>query len=152
MLTLDQLTNAEFDSPAPAEGPIRLADGVYQEAAAPDAASSISVRLLPDLAAFGDLDRDNQSDAAVILAGSGGGSGTFISLAAVKNENGLPGHAATAYLGDRVQVSSVVIDSGEIVVTLTEHAPSDPLCCPRLKTERRFRLEDGSLTEISGAP
>ena len=150
MLTLDQLSNAAFNSPAPAEGPIRLADGVYQEAAAPGAASAISVRLLQDLAAFGDLDGDTLSDAAVILAGSGGGTGTFITLAAVRNEDGAPGGAATAYLGDRVRVSSIVIDSGEIVVTLTEHAPTDPLCCPRLMTERRFRLEEGTLTEITG--
>lgn len=151
-LTLDQLANAEFDSPAPAEGPIRLAEGIYQEAAAPGAASAFSVSLLQDLAAFGDLDSDGLSDAAVILAGSGGGSGTFITLAAVPNDDGAPGHAATTYLGDRVRVSSVVIDSGEIVVTLTEHAPTDPLCCPRLTTERRFRLEQGTLAEITGTP
>jgi hypothetical protein len=150
-LTLDQLADAQYDSPAPAEGVVRLTDGEYSGEAAPGAASAISVSLLPELVALGDLDGDGLVDAAVVLAGSAGGSGTFISLAAVKNEDGAPLNVATALLGDRVRVSSVAIHSGELVVELTQHAPTDPLCCPSLETVRRFRLEHGSLIEI-GAP
>jgi hypothetical protein len=60
----------------------------------------------------------------------------------------LPQHIATAYLGDRVRVTSLTIESGELLVTLVSHAPTDPLCCPTLETTRRFRLRQGSLEEL----
>jgi len=148
-LTSDQLANAEYQSPTPAQGLIRLTDGEYHEPAAPGSASELSVTMLPDMTAFGHLDADSFEDAAVILAGSAGGSGTFITLAAVLNDGGAPRHVASADLGDRVQVHSVTIDSGEIIVSLTTHAPSDPLCCPTLETVRRFRLEQDRLVEVS---
>jgi hypothetical protein len=151
-LTLEQLANTEYESPTPAEGTIRLTDGEFRQAAAPGSASEISVALLPDLVALGDLDGDGHNDAAVMLAGDSGGSGTFISLAALLNEDGSPRHAATAFLGDRVRVTFVAIDSGEITVELVSHGPADPLCCPTLATTRRFRLNQGSLVEVSAAP
>jgi len=148
-LTGDQLANAEYQSPTPAEGAVLLTDGEYHEPAAPGSASQVTVTMLPDLTAYGDLNGDGVSDAAVILAGSAGGSGTFITLAAVLNQDGEPQHVASAELGDRVQVHSVAIESGEIVVSLTTHAPSDPLCCPTLETERRFHLEQDQLVEVT---
>ena len=147
-LTEGLLADAEYDSPTPAEGTIRLRDGVYREPALEGSASEVVITLLPELSAFGDLDGDGVADAAAVLAGSGGGSGTFISLAALLNEEGRPRHIATAYLGDRVRVTSVAIDSGEVLVSLVSHAPTDPLCCPTLETTRRFRLRQGSLEEV----
>ena len=151
-LTLEQLANTEYESPTPAEGTIRLSDGAYRLAVAPGSASETSIVLLPDLLAFGDLDGDGAGDAAAVLAGSAGGSGTFISLAALRNYGGSPRHVATAYLGDRVRVTSVTIDSGEITIGLISHVPGDPLCCPTRETTRRFRLRQGSLVESSPPP
>jgi len=151
-LTLAQVANAEYESPTPAEGVIRLIDGEFRQAVAADSASEITVNLLPDLLALGDLNGDGLADAVATLAGSGGGSGTFISLAALLNEAGSPSNVATTYLGDRVNVTSVSIDSGEITVHLVSHAPSDPLCCPSQATTRRFRLSQGGLVEVSPTP
>jgi hypothetical protein len=151
-LTPQELAHATYDSPTPAEGMVTLSDGAYAATAAPGSASSVSITLLDDLTAYGDLDGDAVADAAVILAGSGGGSGTFVTLAAVRNQAGEPQHIASAYLGDRVVVSSVEIDGGKIVVSLTEHGPSDPLCCPTVEAVRTFQLADGALSEITAPP
>jgi hypothetical protein len=150
-LTFEQVADAEYESPTPAEGIIRLSDGTYRHEIAAGAASDLSVTLVPELLTFGDLDSDGVADAAAILAGSGGGSGTFISLAALLDEDGSPGRAATAYLGDRVQVTSVTIEAGEIIVSLISHRSTDPLCCPTQPATRRFRLDRGSLVESAPA-
>ena len=42
--------------------------------------------------------------AAVVLVSSGGGSGTFVELAAVRNEHGAADPVATVLLGDRILV------------------------------------------------
>jgi predicted small lipoprotein YifL len=149
-LTVEMLKNAEYKSEWPAEGVAKLTDGEYQEEIVPGAASKLVIALYPDMHAFGDLNGDGVDDAAVVLATSGGGSGTFISLEAVLNEEGRPKHVASASLGDRAQIKSVAIESGEITVDMVTHGPEDPMCCPggrytrsvaklRLK-ERKLRL------------
>jgi hypothetical protein len=146
-LSAEAVANAEYVAPAPAEGVVRLENGEYHQPAAPGATSETSVSLVPDLRADGDLNGDGSPDAAVILAGSGGGSGTFISLAALPNNGGQPGQGVTTLLGDRVQVRSLSIDSGRITVNLLSHAPTDPMCCPTLDTTRIFRLQGNALVE-----
>lgn len=148
-LTLEQLANSAYDGLPPVEGTIQLTNGGYRQEVVPGASSEFAVALLPDSVAVDDLDDDGDADAALVLATSGGGSGTFLYLVAVENDDGAPKQVATVELGDRVQVPSVSIDSGEIVVSLVTHAPSDPLCCPTLDTVRRFYLDQGMLVEVT---
>ncbi len=68
--------------------------------------------------ALGDLNGDGKGDAAVILAESGGGSGDFIQLAAVLDNNGKPKHVDSAYLGDRTDVHDIRIMNGVITLKL----------------------------------
>ena len=56
---------------------------------------------------FGDINNDGAPDAAVVLAASGGGSGTFYSLEAVVNQYGKPVDIASISLGDRIVVKAV---------------------------------------------
>ncbi len=149
-LTLEALQNAAYQSEWPAEGIAQLIDGEYREEypGFEDAASEIVVVFYPDVYAFGDLDGDGAEDAAVFLASSGGGSGTFMSLEAVLNDQGTPKHVASVLLGDRVQVKSVTIESGEITVEVVTHGPDDPLCCPTLEATQKFRLEGEALVPV----
>ena len=101
--------------------------------------------------AFGDLNGDGTDDAAVVLAQDLGGSGTFMTLAAVISDQGIPRYQAGTSLGDRVQVNSIAIRDGIIRVTLTGHGPSDPMCCPTQSQTRSFRLDGTKLPEISAA-
>jgi hypothetical protein len=149
-LTVDMLKNAEYHSEWPAEGVAKLTDGEYQEEIVPGAASKLIIVVYPDMHAFGDLDGDGTDDAAVILATSGGGSGTFISLEAVINDQGTPKHVASAELGDRAKIESVLIESGEITVELVTHGPDDPLCCPTVEATQKYELQGDTLVQISG--
>jgi hypothetical protein len=149
-LTVEMLMNAVYHSEWPAEGVAKLTDGEYEEEIVPGAASKLTIVVYPDMYAFGDLNGDGVDDAAVVLATSGGGSGTFISLEAVLNDQGTPKHVASAELGDRTKIESVAIESGEITVELVTHGPNDPLCCPTVEATHKYKLQGDTLVQISG--
>ncbi|MCB0149670.1 MAG: hypothetical protein KDE01_18750, partial [Caldilineaceae bacterium] len=146
-LTPDALANATYQSDYAANGEITLVDGQAEEEIAPGSASKLVVTLI-EPTAFGDLNGDGIDDAAVLLASESGGSGTFIDLHAVLDEDGAPVDAASAFLGDRVQVNSLVIEDGVIVVELVTQGPTDPMCCPTQEENRTYELVDGALVEL----
>ncbi len=146
-LTVEALRNAEYKSEWPREGVAKLKDGQYEEEIVPGSASKLVIVVYPNMHAFGDLNGDGVDDAAVILATSGGGSGTFISLEAVINDQGAPKHFASRSLGDRAQINSVVIEGGEITVDMVTHGPDDPMCCPSLQATKTFTLQGDTLIE-----
>jgi len=143
-LSAATLRSAAYSSQHVEEGEVRLVNGVFR-----DTARRVSVFFLPEYAA-GDIDSDGVPDAAVVLATTTGGSGTFLDLALVLNEDGQPVNAATLFLGDRVPVDRIRIVEGEIQVDLTMHGPADPMCCPSREVTRRFRYESGEVVEVGG--
>ena len=149
-LTVEMLKNAEYHSEWPAGGVAQLTDGEYEEEIVPGSASKLVIMIYPDMYAFGDLNGDGVDDAAVVLATSGGGSGTFISLEAVLNDQGAPQNVASAELGDRARIESVAIESGEITVELVTHGPDDPMCCPTLEATHKYKLQGDTLVQTAG--
>ena len=146
-LTLEQLRNAEYRLPLLGEEntPIQFEDGEGSIAYGEGATERDYAGIEDDMVAFGDLDGDGIADAAVVVFTSGGGSGTFKYLIAVLDRDGTPVQAARVYLGDRVQVESVTIASGEIVMDMLAHRRSDGLCCPTLNITRGFALRGDQL-------
>jgi hypothetical protein len=130
------------------EGPVRLAGGSWS---AEDQEGRQTLDLGPPRAR-GDLDGDGREDAAVILLGSGGGSGVFVDLAVVLDRNGVPVHAASAPLGDRVQVHEIRIEGSDVLVDVTQQGPGDPACCPTQNVTRRFHFADGRLVDTAPPP
>lgn len=129
---------------------ITLTDGSFEgEPVIEGSASRPTVTLLP-VNAFGDLNGDGSADAAAILAESGGGSGTFIYLAVLINDAGTWRNVATTYLGDRVQVETMTIEAGEIVVAGVTHGPDDPMCCPSQAVSATYELQNDVLIQTSG--
>src|SRR6266571_4941842 len=112
-LTWQALLNATYATSVTPRG-AALHDGTLEAEAAPGSASKVIVRLA-DIAAFGDLDGNLAPDAAVVLVSSGGGSGTFVELAAVRNESGAAHPVATVLLGDRI----LLLDESEAEVQST---------------------------------
>ena len=147
-LTADQLGNAEYQSDLTPSKKAKLVAGKYEEAAAPGSASKITVALVPTSLGLGDLNGDGAGDAAVILASSGGGSGTFISLHAVVSEKGALRDAGWTNLGDRVQVKAVTVSAGVVTVNMIKHGPNDPLCCPTQEATAKYKLQDGKLVVV----
>ena len=136
-----------------------LKDGLYDVEAAPGSASRVVVRLA-DTAAFGDLDGTGGLDAAVVLVSSGGGSGTFVEIAAVTNEAGAARPAAMALLGDRVLVREVAVRDHSIVVRMRARGATDPLTLRTREITRTYafqvfaplRLTSETESEVSAAP
>jgi hypothetical protein len=148
-LTLEQLGDATYQG-IYAE-PITLTNGVYEGPLSKEGgATRPTVTLIPEPVGSGDLNGDDQADAAVTLAENSGGSGTFIYLAAVLDRNGEPENVATTLLGDRVQVQSIAIEDARIVVEGLSFAPDDPMCCPTQETVWTFELQGTELVEVTG--
>lgn len=141
-LTWPSLLNATY--PTSIARAVTLREGTFEEEAAPGSASKIIVRLV-DLVAFGDLDGDTEPDAAVVLISSGGGSGTFVDLVAVRNDQGAPRAIARALLGDRVLVREVRVEDRRILVRLRARGAADPFTLLTREISRRYALETGGL-------
>ncbi|UCC64504.1 MAG: META domain-containing protein, partial [Anaerolineae bacterium] len=146
-LTLDALRNATYPSEWEEDGAITLTNGRYEgEPYVEGGASRLVVTLVSPLV-FGDLDGDGVDDAAAILVADPGGSGTFYSLEAVRNESGEPVHLASYALGDRAQIRSLAIEGGQITLEMVTHGPDDPMCCPTQIVRNTYALEAGQLVE-----
>lgn len=130
------------------EEAVMLADGTFEgDPFVAGGASRPVVTLLPEPVAFGDLNGDGQIDAAVVLVSDSGGSGSFVYLAAVESRDGVAENAATLFLGDRVQVNSLAIEDGRLVVKLLSHAPDDPACCPTQEKTLNLTLSGDQLQD-----
>ena len=146
-LTLEALRNAEYHCEFASTGSVRLINGAYQGELSVGSSAELTVTL-GEMMSLGDLDDDGTEDAAVILIVDPGGSGTFYYLAVVVDEDGMPKNVASALLGDRVQVKSVSIRSGKIVVNMIAQGPGDPMCCPTLEKTLRYVLRGEKLVEM----
>lgn len=146
-LSLDQLKNASYGGIY--DQPVTLVDGYYEgEPFVEGGASRPTATFVDGLVAYGDLNGDGMEDAAVLLAESSGGSGTFIYVAAVVNQDGQPVNAGTAPVGDRPQLKSLASQNGQIVMEIVTQGPDDPMCCPTLKVRKTYSLQDGQLVEV----
>lgn len=127
---------------------ITLVNGRYEgEPFVEGGASRPTVMLMAEPVAYGDLNGDGGTDAAVVLVSDSGGSGTFVYLAAVESRDGAPNNLATLLLGDREQVRSLTIEDGRLIAKLLSHAADDPACCPSLETIREFKLQGETLVD-----
>lgn len=144
-LDLQTLANMEYESTFTQSGLASLVGGEYREPAAPGSATEIVV-LLTEHVTFGQLG-DGQRVAAAILVTNPGGSGTFYDLALVTERDGQPANIATTLLGDRVQINSLAIKNGEVVVDMVASGPDDPMCCPTQEVERTYALQGSEIVQ-----
>jgi heat shock protein HslJ len=144
-LAPDSLANMEVKSELTADGVALLANGVYTEPVAPGSASVIEVQLLPFPIAYGMID---EQDAAAVVIAESGGSGTFINLALIVEQDGTPGHVASAPLGDRVAVQELAIDNNQITLTMLTQGPDDPMCCPSQVVAQTYELQGETLALV----
>ena len=146
-LTLLALQNAQYHSPD--WGDYQLVNGVfYRPPAAPGESAEIYLTQLDERFVTGDLNADNVEDAVVFLRTQNGGTGHFVELAAVLNQDGNLYNISTVYLGDRVIVESAQITNGVIILAMRVQGPNDGMCCPSQLETWRFRLENNQLVRL----
>ena len=145
-LSLEQLRGATLSilTTDNATRTITLKDGKYESGSDRAKPGYISVTM-DDKVAFGDLNGDGLPDAAIILAENFGGSGTYITVAAILNQAGQPMAVASALIDDRAILHAISIQAGQILVDAIIHGPTDPMCCAGLPSKRAYRLIDNSL-------
>jgi hypothetical protein len=140
-LTLGGLQNATYLAPS-YNMSVALTDGKYETGSGLDFFSTV---MQPEVA-FGDLNADGLEDAAILLAENQGGTGVFVSLIAVLNQNGQPVQVGSAFVDDRPIINSLVIQDGAIVLAATIHGPNDPMVSPTFPVSKTFQLGETGLT------
>jgi len=123
-------------------GQVTLAQGIYRAPAAPGSAAELVVRLT-DRQTFGQL--EGKDAGAVVLVTQTGGTGTFYDLALLNQEPNGWVNSDVVLLGDRVAIHELAIRDNQVVVDMTTQSPQDPMCCPKLRVQRRFAVHDGQL-------
>ena len=165
-LTRDALRNAEYQTGLFTESAlvfhdalVRLRDGAYRsvyryeyDGKAREQAISLSLREEIQYFAFGDLNGDGIDDAAVIAGVYQGGNSIYSYLTVALNENGVPKHVASNFLGLKFGLESVTIENETITLRTRELASDDPNCCPTQELTRKYQLTEETLQLISEVP
>jgi len=134
-------------------GKVQLVNREYRGPAASDSVTELVVKLTGPIA-IGKL--SGKEAGAVIVVTDPGGSGTFYDMALlIKEEQGWI-NQDLAFLGDRINIHSLAVVNDEIVIEMTDHGPTDAMCCPTRRVIRRFALRDDRLIktneEVQGTP
>jgi len=128
--------------------PVRLTDGRCEgESFIKGGASRSTVKLIGGIFPTGDLDGDGSDEAAVLLVEDSGGSGSFLYVAVLDRRGGTIENTGTRPVGDRVQVRTLEIEAGKIIMDVIQHGPADALCCPTQKTRRRWMMDGDGMVE-----
>ena len=149
--TVEDLRNTTYSGVDERVGPVTLADGRWTGAPPSAGAASRPTVELADLRVVGDLNGDRREDAVVVLVYRPGGTATLFFLAVVTHHDGALRNVATTALGDRVQLRSVRIDDGRLLVSAIHGGVSDAACCPGELIDREWTLGDGRLNAV-GTP
>ena len=145
-LTIDALKNGTYAVDVVPGGSAKLANGHFDVAAAPGSASKATADFVTGVT--GTI--GGQPGGAVVLASSGGGSGTFFDLYVVDATGKT---LAKDRLGDRVVVRSLSTDTaGNVTVDLLTHGPNEPLTSATQPERRVHALVGGMLVRLAPAP
>jgi hypothetical protein len=144
VLSLSVLNNSMYRSPD--WGEYQLTDAVYyRPPAAPGESPDSNITRLMEPILYGDINADGVEDALVFLSTQSGGTGRFVELAAVIDQNGSAYNISTLYLGDRVIVESGSVENGTVILNMLIQGPNDGLCCPSQHVTWKFILSNGQL-------
>jgi len=140
LLSEDLLKNAEYTTPQ-YNKTVTLTNGKYEAGSGADYFMAV---LLPQIA-YGDLNGDGLEDAAILLGENGGGSGVFVSVVAMINQNGKPIQSGAAMIDDRPKINSLTIKDGKIVVEALIHGPNDAMVNPTFPVTQTYQLTESRL-------
>ena len=160
-------TNAPVNNPPSSNGPqnatyiidgqpVTLVNGSAEQEAAPGSASKKVTKYFGDPVEL-DLNGDGLMDTGLILTQEGGGSGTFVYVAAALQQAGGSYQGTNAILlGDRIAPQSTNVDpnnAAQFIVNYADRKASEPMSSqPTIGVSRTFKVDNGSLVEVGTPP
>ena len=132
-LTRETLSNMVYQTALTLNGTTPLIGGIYREL------PRTTVYLQPQHA-YGDLNGDGLAEAAVILGTNTGGSGFWLELIVVAEQDGQPVQVASAPLQELASIVSLTVAEGQLVVTYAADA---------LVSEEVYSLNGAVLTLVN---
>ncbi len=141
LLTAESLQNGTYSVPR-YQKVVTLTNGKYESGSGDN---YLMVTLLPQIA-LGDLNGDGTTDAAILLSENGGGSGQFVSLIVILDQNSsLVQLASSVLIDDRPVIQSLAIQDASIILKALIHGPNDPMVSPTFAVNETYRLGQGKL-------
>jgi hypothetical protein len=141
-----ELENIEYHSVSAQKGAVTLHRGVFRNKISGKSKAEIITALSHSIA-YGKL-ADKRDGAAAVLITMAGGTEAFHDLAVVLKRGGKPRNIATTFLGDRIQIKSLSIENGYIIVDMIKHKKKDPMCCPTQEVVQKYSLEGNKLVLV----
>jgi hypothetical protein len=145
-LTINELKNSKYFIPSweePNQGEwVQLKDGEFDRK---DPNNPLLVKIVA--VAIDPLPPDQKKGAAVIYGYSTGGTGFFVVLCAVTQDEGKLKNSGLVDLEDRVHINSLNIQSGKIVVDMLTHGPHDAAPFPTVRKIVTYTLVGNKLLE-----
>jgi len=129
------------------DGPITLSKG-KNETTIDSNSSLVEETALLDKFAYGDINSDGKEDTALFLVRSGGGSGTFIYLAAYVSGPITYRGSEAFFIGDRISPQAIFIKGGVVTINYLDRKPDEAFATePTVPVSKRFVYKDGELKE-----
>lgn len=146
--TIDQLMAATVSGVL--DQPVTLANGAYQGPPNPaGAATRATLTLWAPTVVFADLDGQPGNEAVAAMAAETGGSGVFVHVGVFGVQGGKAVSLATALVGDRVQLTRLWVEHGQVHLDVVEPGPKDPACCPTQLARKVYAFGPGALKPVS---
>jgi hypothetical protein len=126
---------------------IALSGGRNEKKITPESAL-VEETVILDKFAYGDVNADGKEDTALLLARFGGGSGTFIYLAAFISGPVTYRGSEAIFIGDRVVPQSISVSGNTVTVKYLDRAPGEAFAAePTVVTSKVFIYSDGTFQE-----
>jgi hypothetical protein len=104
--------------------------------------------LVTDFVAIDDLNADGTDEAIALISENYGGTGVFVFLTVFSKVNGTWTFQTSNMVDDRPQLNALSIEDNQIFLDAVIHGVDEPMCCPTLRTTRRYRFVDGLLDMV----
>lgn len=147
-ITQNQAANASYSGIY--DEPVQLTDGKFEgEPFIEGSAARPRVDFITDLFRTGDLDGKAGDEALAAMEENSGGTGHFLYLSVLSKTNDSIITSKAKWIGDRVDVIKLEIDSGQIILELIEQGEGDAACCPTQLATYQIQLTGDSLSVVN---
>ncbi len=127
------------------EGPVTLKNGAGEIQL--DRSTNLEINIL-DKFAYGDINKDGANDTVLLISQYGGGSGTFIYVAAFASGPVSYRGSNAVFLGDRIIPQNISIKNSVITVEYLDREPDESFAAePTISTAKQFVSRDGVIEE-----